>query len=161
MIGISTILLTLDNPLENENGDFAIVLKKIDLFMTIAFTLECVINIIMRGFILNGPTSYLKDSWNNLDFCIVVFSLVSLAAVNLDLEILKVFRMLRVLRPLRVLKRNFGLKIQVVSLLNSIPGIANLLAITMLLLMLFGIQGVNFFAGKMFSCNMENIPESV
>ena len=37
----------------------------------------------------------------------------------------------------------------------------NLLAITMLLLMLFGIQGVTFFAGKMYHCNMENIPESV
>ena len=69
--------------------------------------------------------------------------------------------MLRVLRPLRVLKRNFGLKIQVVSLLNSIPGILNLLAITLLLLMIFGIQGVNFFAGKMYYCNMENMPKSV
>ena len=161
LIGISTILLTLDNPLNDENGSFATTLKEIDLFMTIAFTLECVINIMTRGFVLNGPTSYLKDSWNVLDFLIVVFSLVSLMAVNLDLEILKVFRMLRVLRPLRVLKRNFGLKIQVVSLLNSIPGIANLLAITLLLLMLFGIQGVNFFAGKMYYCNMENIPAAV
>ena len=47
------------------------------------------------------------------------------------------------------------------SLLNSIPGIANLLAITLLLLMLFGIQGVNFFAGKLYYCNMENIPAAV
>ena len=161
LIGISTILLTLDNPLNDENGSLAKTLKEIDLFMTIAFTLECVINILTRGFLLNGAPSYLKDSWNVLDFLIVVFSLVSLMAVNLDLEILKVFRMLRVLRPLRVLKRNFGLKIQVVSLLNSIPGIANLLAITLLLLMLFGIQGVNFFAGKMYYCNMENIPSAV
>ena len=46
-----------------------------------------------------------------------------------------------------------------VSLLNSIPSIVNLLAITMLLLMLFGIKGVNFFAGKMSYCNKENMPE--
>ena len=76
----------------------------------------------------------------------------------MNLSILKIFRMMRVLRPLRMLKRNFGLKIQVVSLLNSIPGIVNLLAITMLLLMLFGIQSVSFLAGKMFYCNLENIP---
>ena len=80
---------------------------------------------------------------------------------NHNLGIVKLFRMLRVLRPLRVLKRNVGLKTQVVSLLNAIPGILNLLAITMLLLMLFGIQGVNFFAGKMFYCNVGNMPESV
>ena len=79
--------------------------------MTVAFTVELMINVIMRGFMFNGVNSYMKDSWNVLDFLIVLFSLISLAAVNLDLEILKVFRMLRVLRPLRVLKRNFGLKI--------------------------------------------------
>lgn len=161
LIGISTILLTLDNPLNDENGDLAQALSKIDYLMTALFTLECMINICVCGFLMNGPNSYLKDSWNVLDFLIVLFSLVSVATVGLNLEILKVFRMLRVLRPLRVLKRNFGLKIQVVSLLNSIPGITNLLTITMLLLMLFGIQGVNFFAGKMSYCNMANLPESV
>ena len=108
---MSTSLLMLDNPLNDESGDFAQTLKKIDYFMTVAFTVELMINVIMRGFMFNGVHSYMKDSWNVLDFLIVLFSLISLAAVNLDLEILKVFRMLRVLRPLRVLKRNFGLKI--------------------------------------------------
>ena len=137
------------------------MLEKIDIVLTIAFTLECVINIIVLGFITNGEQSYMRDSWNVLDFVIVCFFLVNIAAAGVDLGILNLFRMLRVLRPLRVLKRNLGLKIQVISLLNSIPGIMNLLAITMLLLMLFGIQGVNFFAGKMYYCNMENMPESV
>lgn len=111
LILMSTILLTLDNPLNDPDGEFSSVLKKIDYFMTVAFAFECIINVMMRGFVFNGPDSYLKDSWNILDFLIVLFSLISLAAVNLNLEILKVFRMLRVLRPLRVLKRNFGLKI--------------------------------------------------
>ena len=66
--------------------------------------------------------------------------------------------MLRVLRPLRVLKRNLGLKIQVVSLLKSIPGIGNLMLILILVLMLFGIQGVTFFKGKFFYCHVDNIP---
>ena len=69
--------------------------------------------------------------------------------------------MLRVLRPLRVLKRNIGLKIQVVSLLKSIPGIGNLMLIVILALMLFGIQGVTFFKGKFFFCVDENIPPHV
>ena len=161
LIGISTILLTLDNPLNDEDGDFDKSLKRIDIVLSILFAIECAVNVIMRGFIANGPHSYLKDSWNILDFLIVIFSLVSIMATGLNLEIFKIFRMLRVLRPLRVLKRNFGLKIQVVSLLNSIPGIANLLAITMLLLMLFGIQGVSFFAGKMYYCNTVNMPDEV
>ena len=103
----------------------------------------------------------MRDSWNILDFLIVVFSLINIAAAGVDIGIIKLFRMLRVLRPLRVLKRNLGLKIQVISLLNSIPSIMNLLAITMLLLMLFGIQGVNFFAGKMNHCDMSKLPVEV
>ena len=79
--------------------------------MTILFTLECAINIIVQGFLLNGPSSYLKDYWNLLDFIIVLVSLVSIVVTSLNLEVLKIFRVLRVLRPLRMLKRNFGLKI--------------------------------------------------
>ena len=111
LIGISTILLTLDNPLNDENGQLSKTLSRIDYVMTTLFTIECILNVIVRGFISNGPTSYLQDSWNILDFLIVIFSLVSIIAADLELEILKVFRILRVLRPLRVLKRNFGLKI--------------------------------------------------
>ena len=161
LIFISTILLTLDNPLNDQNGTLSKVLEIFDIALTISFTLECVINIIVLGLIFNGQKSYLKDSWNILDFLIVIFSLINIAAAGVDLGIIKLFRMLRVLRPLRVLKRNLGLKIQVISLLNSIPGIMNLLAITLLLLMLFGIQGVYFFAGKMNYCDMANVPENV
>ena len=159
LIIISTILLTLDNPLNDPDSNLSITLGRIDYFMTGAFTLESVINIIHLGFIFNGDQSYLRDSWNVLDFLVVTLSLTSISMTNHDLGIIKLFRMLRVLRPLRVLKRNVGLKTQVVSLINAIPGILNLLAITMLLLMLFGIQGVNFFAGKMFFCNVANMPE--
>lgn len=161
LIGISTVLLILENPLEDQKGEKAQTLAKIDIVMTVIFTIECTVNIIVLGFLFNGSTSYLKDSWNILDFIVVLFSLISIVTTSLELEVLKIFRVLRVLRPLRMLKRNFGLKIQVVSLLNSIPGILNLLAITALLLMLFGIQGVNFFSGRLYFCNMENIPEAV
>lgn len=161
LIVISTVLLMLDNPLNDEDSVMTQWLTRIDIIITIAFFLESIINIIFLGFLFNGPQSYLKDSWNVLDFVIVIFSLVSIVSTSFNMEVLKIFRMMRVLRPLRMLKRNFGLKIQVVSLLNSIPGIANLMAITMLLLMLFGIQGVNFFAGKLFYCNMQNIPYHV
>ena len=88
--------------------------------MTILFALECAINIIVLGFLFNGQRSYLKDPWNLLDFIIVLVSLVSIVVTSLNLEVLKIFRVLRVLRPLRMLKRNFGLKIQVVSLLALI-----------------------------------------
>ena len=69
--------------------------------------------------------------------------------------------MLRVLRPLRFLKRNLGLKIQVVSLMNAIPSIGNLLLISLLFLLIFGIQAVGLLKGKMHYCAMDNVPDYV
>lgn len=156
LIGISTILLTLDNPNMDEQGELARVLGIFDFVLTSLFTLECMINIVLFGFICNGKYSYMRDSWNVMDLLIVIFSILTIilqkSGGGADLSILKVFRMLRVLRPLRVLKRNLGLKIQVVSLMNAIPGIGNLMLISGLILMIFGIQAVGLLKGTLYYC---------
>ena len=90
------------------------MLQYFDYVLTILFTLECLINIILFGFLFNGKHSYARDPWNIMDLLIVFFSIFTLILSGqggADLSILKVFRMLRVLRPLRFLKRNLGLKI--------------------------------------------------
>ena len=43
--------------------------------MTVIFTLECTINIILFGLYFNGPESYLKNSWNKMDAFIVVLAI--------------------------------------------------------------------------------------
>ena len=45
--------------------------------------------------------------------------------------------------------------------MNAIPNISNLILIMLLVLMLFGIQGVTFFKGKFFYCYKDNIPEEI
>ena len=163
LIGISTILLTLDNPLQDKNSTYSFVLKIIDYVMTVIFTLECLINIILFGLMMNGESSYLKSNWNKMDMLIVILAWVSVVmeGSGLSLNYLKVFRMLRVLRPLRVLKRNQGMQIQVVSLINASSDYGNLMLITFLVLILFGIQGITFFKGKFFVCDSENVPEDI
>ena len=112
LIIFSTILLTFDSPLERDDSNKKIVLKYFDYVLTSLFTLECIINVILYGFVFNGRHSYLRDGWNVMDFLIVIFAIFSIAMdsifleSNLDLNFLKVFRLLRVLRPLRMLKRN-------------------------------------------------------
>ena len=129
------------------------VLGIFDIVLTVLFTLECTINIILFGFLFNGKASYARDPWNIMDMTIVFFSILTLALKGSDLGILKVFRILRVLRPLRFLKRNLGLKIQVLSLIKALPGVMNLLIISMLLLMLFGIQAVSLLKGALYYCD--------
>lgn len=60
---------------------------------------------------------------------------------------------------MRFLKRNLGLKIQVISLMNATPGIINLLLISVLVLMIFGIQAVSFLKGKLHYCDTRNVPD--
>ena len=145
------------------NGDLAQTINAFDVVLTTLFTVECLINIILFGFICNGKQSYARDPWNIMDMIVVFFSLLTLfiksAASAEELNILKVFRMLRVLRPLRFLKRNLGLKIQAVSLIKAIPGIINLMLISLLLLMIFGIQAVGLLKGKFHYCDMSYVPE--
>jgi hypothetical protein len=74
MIVFSTILLTLENPLDDPNGKKAAVLFDIDIFVTIIFVLEFVFKVTTTGFLFNGQDSYLRNSWNDIDFVIVLFS---------------------------------------------------------------------------------------
>jgi hypothetical protein len=114
-----------------------------------------VLKIMVFGFCLNGPESYIRNSWNVMDFFIVAFSLVSLFAQDVNLGFIKILRMLRVFRPLRMISRNEGLKLAVLSLINAMPGVLNVLIISFLFFMLFGILGVNYFKGTFFSCILQ------
>lgn len=89
------------------------MLDNFDIVMTILFTWELVIKVIVYGFLFNGENSYMRNNWNIMDFVIVTFSLVSLIFSDVDLEIFKLLRMLRVLRPLRMISRNPGLRIAI------------------------------------------------
>lgn len=73
--------------------------------------------------------------------------------------ILKVLRMARVLRPLRVISRNPGLRIAVMSLINAIPNIGNVMVVSILFLLLFAILGTNLYKGYFWYCETENVPE--
>ena len=84
-----------------------------DIFITSIFALECTIKIIVYGFVINGPSSYMRAVWNVLDFLIVIISILSLTLTGVNLQSIKVLRMLRILRPLKMISKNPNLKIAV------------------------------------------------
>lgn len=113
MILISTILLTLENPLDDPKDMKLVVLYYLDVIFTTIFLIEFVLKTLANGFLFNGPDSYLRNAWNILDFIIVTFSVTSVSFPDINLKFIKVLRILRVLRPLRMISRNEGLKIAV------------------------------------------------
>ena len=102
---------------------------------------------------------YIKNTWNKLDFFVVMSSLVEVIMPilnggdgNESLKSLKALRALRALRPLRMVSKNEGMKLVVGALMTSIPSMTNVLIVCMLLLLILAIVGVNLFKGKFFSC---------
>ena len=51
------------------------------------------------------PSAYLRSPWNQLDAVVVITSIISTAAPNSHISILRALRLLRVLRPLRMISR--------------------------------------------------------
>ena len=63
----------------NPDGIVFKALTLIDLILSIVFLIECTIKIIAFGFLFCGPDSYMRSSWNALDFIITIFSIFPLA----------------------------------------------------------------------------------
>lgn len=75
---IQSVLLVVDNPLNNPEGTLVRVLFYCDVGFTAVFTLEMALKIAVFGFFFNGHKSYLRVPWNILDCFIVVMSLLSI-----------------------------------------------------------------------------------
>ena len=55
LIGISSLSLTQDNPLYDPNGPVITFLELEDKILSFLFLIECLLNIVVFGFISNGP----------------------------------------------------------------------------------------------------------
>ena len=64
---------------------------------------------------------------------------------GVDLGAVKILRLLRTFRPLRFITHNVKMKILVVSLLESVNGIFNVIFVLILVWMMFAILGNNLF----------------
>ena len=92
---------------------------------------------------------------------IVMFSIIGIIMENLSTtgntkaaETLELLKMLRVLRSLRMISKNEGLKLSVLSLIYSMPGIFNVTIVTGLFMVIFGIFFLNLFKGKFYYCKL-------
>ena len=80
LIALSSAKLALESYLVGYPNDHpAIIVSKIaDNIFTFLFLFECIFKIIAIGLIMDSG-SYLRESWNDLDFFIVTTSMLDLA----------------------------------------------------------------------------------
>jgi hypothetical protein len=106
VILVNSILLGMRDYSDRIDPDFDMsyneTLDKIGIVLSIIFFIECVFKILALGFVLHSK-SYLRDSWNRLDFFVVVVSIFDFTSANSGF--LKILRMFRMLRPLRSINK--------------------------------------------------------
>ena len=89
----------------------------IDLVFLIIYTMEMILKIIAMGFVMREH-SYLRDSWNKLDFFVVLMGWISQFLNSGDISAIKV---IRILRPLRTINQIPNMSSLVATILNSLP----------------------------------------
>jgi hypothetical protein len=139
---------------EDKNSKLIIWSERVDIFFNISFLIEMMLKLVAIGLMMDSG-SYLRESWNQLDFFIVISSLLDMGLSNVDIPAIKILRLLRTLRPLRFISHNVALKMIVVALLESVGGIFNVMIVVFVVWLIFAIMGVNNFGGKFFYCNLD------
>ncbi|XP_053550714.1 voltage-dependent T-type calcium channel subunit alpha-1H [Bombina bombina] len=120
------------------------ILEAFDGFIFAFFAVEMIIKMVALG--IFGQKCYLGDTWNRLDFFIVMAGMMeySLDGHNVSLSAI---RTVRVLRPLRAINRVPSMRILVTLLLDTLPMLGNVLLLCFFVFFIFGIVGVQLWAG--------------
>ena len=151
LIVANCVTMAMDHPGVGPESDKRMILDVIDIFFTIAFTVEMCVRVVAIGF-FKDQDSYLRGWWNRLDFAIVIVSWLDYLAAALDIKFLKTLRLLRALRALRMFNRLTGLKVLIDSLLESIAALSTIFAVTMIVFLAYSILGVTAFKGRFHRC---------
>uniref|UniRef100_A0A671SVZ1 Voltage-dependent T-type calcium channel subunit alpha n=1 Tax=Sinocyclocheilus anshuiensis TaxID=1608454 RepID=A0A671SVZ1_9TELE len=91
-----------------------------------------------------GKKCYLGDTWNRLDFFIVLAGMLEYS-LNLQNVSFSAVRTVRVLRPLRAINRVPSMRILVTLLLDTLPMLGNVLLLCFFVFFIFGIVGVQLW----------------
>jgi len=116
------------------------------------FVVELAIRFAATG---GRPRTFFASGWNVFDFVVVAASFVP--GVRENATILRLVRLLRIVRAVRLLP---DLRILTVAVARSIPGVASLAVITLLMVYVYGMIGWVIF-GDHDPANFGNVGQSM
>ncbi|MBI1393049.1 MAG: ion transporter [Alphaproteobacteria bacterium] len=120
---------TIDG-ISNRIGPVLLLIDRVILYLFL-------VEIIMR--FLSDPKNYFRSGWNVFDFVVVA---VSLPATASGLAAVRALRVLRVLRVVTVIPR---MRVVVAALFDSVPGIASVGVVLVLILYVFAVIAANLY----------------
>ena len=143
VIILNSIFLALEDPTKDTQSDFLEFSASVFLYV---YTLEMVLKVLGMGFVLNRG-SYLRDTWNLLDFIIVISGYAPLLLGNASGINLSGLRSLRVLRPLKTVTAIRSLRSLVITIFAAIPYLLEIMVVLAFAFLIFAIAGLQLFTG--------------
>ena len=138
LILINCALLAVDSP--PRVGAERVALDVVQIPIYGSFIFEMLV-LVVGG----GPATYWQDSWNRMDFFVVVLGLLGYLP---GMGNYSGIRTVRILRPLRTITGVKGMRQLVVTLLRSLPMLFDVLILVFFAFFIFGIIGVQLFMSK-------------
>lgn len=114
------------------------VLEILNTLVLVVFVLEVLVKLTAE---VPKPLNYFKDPWNVFDFIIVAGAFLPFGGSSIA-----VLRLLRLLRVLKLIKAMPKLQMLVGALLKSIPSMAYVTMLLLLLFYVYAVAGVLFFS---------------
>ncbi|CAM4752984.1 unnamed protein product [Rotaria magnacalcarata] len=151
----------------NQSAAYDHVLGYINNFFVAIFTVECFMKLVALNF------KYFTIPWNVFDFIIVIASILGqalgeiMAKFFVNPTLLRVVRVARVGRVLRLVKGAKGIRTLLFALAVSMPALFNIGLLLFLVMFIYSIFGMSFFAyvrksaGVTDLFNFETFPNSI
>lgn len=134
------------------------MLFNLNIFFNVLFTLEFMLKVISKGFILTD-NAYIWKRDNFIDFVVLVSTWSSIfAGPSNSLIWLRVFRFIR---PLQLLSKSKSQRVQDIfnAIIASIPSLLKLVIIWFVFMIVFGASAMLLFQGKLYRCNDTSIQD--
>ena len=151
-IVISTGMLIYEGPPGKVDQEILDTFAIIGHVLFAVFMFELGVKIIAYGFVFT-PRSYIKNPWNKLDFIVICATILGYIPGQEDSQLGRILRLGRCLRPLRMINRNEGMKVIITAVIGSLGVNLSVVGLMGMLFLIFGILGVNLFAGQFWFCN--------
>jgi hypothetical protein len=149
---VSTGMLIYEGPPGKVDQEVLDVFAIIGHCLFFIFMVEFMSKAIGFGFLFT-PRSYIKDPWNKLDFIVIMATILGYVPGQEDSQLGRILRLGRCLRPLRMINRNEGMKVIITAVIGSLGVNLSVVGLMGMLFLIFGILGVNLFAGQFWFCN--------
>jgi hypothetical protein len=155
VIIINTLLILISDPKDDNS-----IANTSDNYFLYLYTVEMFLKIFAYGFVIS-ENSYLKDSWNILDFVVIALGWISTILESLSngssVKGISGLRAFRILRPLKTVKSIKGLRNLIVTILESIGKLGDIAIILFFSFLIFSIAGLQMWQGLfMYRCFNNN-----